>query len=420
MLENQKRKKKYCWRFWPFFKQDYKYIAPYLEEREKKGYRFCSLGCFLPVAQYQKVEPQEARYDVDVFRPKQYIEIQPYLDVCEDSGWKICWQWDEYKIFRALDGKNPIPLQTDWEIKREQEQRIRKKDLRNSILMFLYFLVLFLLGYKIEDNVAYLWTQFYLSSYSMQAIIGIGFVCFIGSIIMLLNRIYHFYHFYSDKITESVTLNIINRTKKSATVVKILYIILIGGGWISLILGIVLGDFEWGFVGAWMVGSLIGTGVRFSLKESDWPKERKISGLHKKGYCFAVFVMILLLSIGIYFCMDARKEVFENSNFFMSYIEKNDDFYSIRYRSGTCKMQARTKQTADRMWVMIDREIRCTKPSYTVQYEEKEMKLPLYRALNDTEIKKYGEYEKGIYYPLRARILLRNANEICVLSDELL
>ncbi|WP_206460097.1 DUF2812 domain-containing protein [Anaerovorax sp. IOR16] len=414
MLENRERKKKYCWRFWPFFKQDYKYIASYLEEREKKGYRFCSLGCLLPVARYQKVEPQEAKYDVDIFRPKEYIEIQPYLDVCEDSGWEICWQWDEYKIFRGIDGKNPIPLQSDWEMKREQEKQIVKRNVRNSIFVFIWFCYIF---FSIARD--WSWPEFYLESYDGQFLIGIGII---GSFCVLLNRLWRLYNFYSNEKSEKYfnPNDMLCERKKWVSFFKIANCLIIGSVWGCVLFAVTTRDMDGGLILGWIIGISIVIITSITLKESQWAGEVRMKGVHTKKYLLVVMSLSILFSLGGYLCLKLNKESLPTGNFYMTKITEDDNFSSLWY-GGTCMFETRTKQTADKMWILIDKEIR----EFERRLEEKfgnnnteEIPLLTRKIMKKDQVKLYGDYDTGILYPDNGRILLRKGNNFCITNEK--
>lgn len=402
MFGDQKVKNKYCWRFWPLFQQDYKWIASYLEERERKGYRLCSLGCVLPIARYQKVEPQEARYDVDVFRPKQYIKIQPYLDLCADSGWKIAWQWEEYKIFRAVDGERPVPLQSDWETKREQENGILKRNVRNSLLLFSYLCFLFFLVSKFWN-----WSGFYLDSYDRQYLTGMGIAVFIGSFCVLLNRLFEWYCFHNDEpMKKDFDPNdTLGERKKWATIFKIAMYFVMGSSWIAILFSFARDGIGWGIIVGGSIGALIGTAVRISFVESEWTGEQKMKGVHSKKFFIIGMVLFILFSVGGSFFIIANKESFSTANFYMKEIIRDEEFYSFKY-GGSCIFEVKMQRDVEKMWERIDEEIR----------ESEDVPMPTAESLKEEEIKKYGDYDTGLIYSQRGRVLLKKDRTICIMD----
>ncbi len=409
MLKDREEKKKYCWHFWPLFKCDLKYIPAYLEEKERNGYRFCSLGWPLPFAKYQKVKPQEARYDIDVFRPKAYIEIQPYLDLCEDAGWEICWQWDEYKIFRGKEGEAPIALQSDPEMKEEQEKGIIKRDLKGSVFLCAWFA---LLSFWLRNS----WNQsrFYLAPLSLQWLTVIVLAVFAGSFFVLLFQLFRAYQIYRGKKNQEEL-----KPEETLKVRKL------GMGWIKAgsaffaanmfiftTMLLVSDPYRWGSMIGALIGGSIGGLIRFSIVTSDWPSEKQMKGVRTKTQYILTGILALLLFVSLFFGIRGNKEIMsgiEKSNFYVKEMLKSEEYYSPKF-GGSIRIEARTQAASGKIWNALHRELQQAEDDKSPKWNVGTRR----QVLKGEQLKQYGEYSKGFLYPQNGRVLLRKEKVIYI------
>lgn len=409
MLQNSRRKEKYCWHFWPFFKHGYQYIPEYLKEKEKRGFRFSSLGCFSVFAKYQKVEPQEVRYDIDVFRPKAYIDIQPYLDLCEDSGWELRWQWDEYKIFRTIDGKNPTVLQSDLQTRQEQEAGIIKRNFFSRLFFCIWFTFLF---YILQSK--WSWSQFYLDSYGDQWIVGIAFIIFIAGFFALFFQMCIAYRFYCNKKNqrEFEAGDSLKRIKRWMGIVKNMYSLF---AFLAVIISVFLlvWDLNWSIFAGGIIGGAIGTTLRVASIRSNWPSDVKMKGIHSSTYYFKIGILFLTFFSILSFAAWENKEILEKSNFCVKEITKSEDYYTP-WLGGSCLIEVRQEKMINKIWVSLDEEIRGSKYFQVVESNGKREILMEREILKEKEREQYGDYDMGFLYPQKGRVLLRKGKTIYI------
>lgn len=118
-------------RIWPMLPQTE--IPAYLELMERKGLRFEKVWLGQLLGVFRRIEPSETRYEWDYYIPGGSIDEQvedkllAYQEFFEEAGWEIVWQFEYSKIFREIPGRNPLPVHTDEDIRKEKYRRYSKK-----------------------------------------------------------------------------------------------------------------------------------------------------------------------------------------------------------------------------------------------------------------------------------------------------
>lgn len=123
--------------FYPFDAMDYKAGQAYLERREAQGWRLrhIYLGS---VALFEKAERPRHFVDLDI-RP--FLDEEPdqdYLQLCADAGWEHVQTLRGMLLFRAAEGADPVPIQSDAGMEWERFWRkYARKNLISSLLILL-------------------------------------------------------------------------------------------------------------------------------------------------------------------------------------------------------------------------------------------------------------------------------------------
>ncbi|MDO4546138.1 MAG: DUF2812 domain-containing protein [Bacillota bacterium] len=114
----------------------------YLEEMAQSGWMFVKQkGVFL---YFEPCRPKKVHFYIDVFNEAFMSDVRPvlnaeeYIEFCEESGWTFL-QINRKIMFFYSEEENPVPIQTDQEIKLEQIFRYAKT---RSIFPFCVFLFL--------------------------------------------------------------------------------------------------------------------------------------------------------------------------------------------------------------------------------------------------------------------------------------
>ena len=130
------------------------------ERFAKKGWHFDKL--YGTGVLFIKGEKQACAYAVDLFSLKRKNnddeQLQEYYDFCAQSGWEFADGYDQYQVFKAAEGAEPIPLQSDDEVAFDilYQQRIREighnvyEALSTILLLFLVY-CLFPLDFYTDD-----------------------------------------------------------------------------------------------------------------------------------------------------------------------------------------------------------------------------------------------------------------------------
>ena len=75
-------------RLWPFLKADYKAAEAYLTQQAACGLQFKSIGTYGFFAKYERTEPQQIQYCINVFSGNRE-ERESYIVLAEDAGWHL-------------------------------------------------------------------------------------------------------------------------------------------------------------------------------------------------------------------------------------------------------------------------------------------------------------------------------------------
>lgn len=167
--------KKKKWVCWSFLSTDYKAMEEYLENMARKGWMLEKVG--RGMARFNKIQPQELTFYVDVFKdegplvPENTSDSREYRSLCEDSGWQFITSQDYLQFFYAQEEKNPTPIQTDGEM----ELRL----VRNSLLKQ-EFLGIALLMFIIRESIYRLLFNPYYYFLSIPSMVGgLGILLFV-------------------------------------------------------------------------------------------------------------------------------------------------------------------------------------------------------------------------------------------------
>ena len=87
-MHGLRERKRFVWRFWPFFRQDDLCAVQYLEEMERLGFSFVSLDLLGLLARFERREGREIRYGISYFHSTFFVEIQEHVDFIQDLGWE--------------------------------------------------------------------------------------------------------------------------------------------------------------------------------------------------------------------------------------------------------------------------------------------------------------------------------------------
>lgn len=130
-------------RLWTFSSLDYKAAERYLEKMAAKGFLLQEIDDrYNIMAYFEKREPQEVHYCIDGISGTDE-EKAVYLQLAGDSGWHLMTYLNGQAVFVSEPGRNPVPIQTDWQ---EEYRQIRKglwkRDIPNG-MGFIFVLWLF-------------------------------------------------------------------------------------------------------------------------------------------------------------------------------------------------------------------------------------------------------------------------------------
>jgi len=125
------------WTMFCFNPSDYKGLEAYLNRQADKGWELEKLtGLF---ARWRKTE-RPSKWCVDLLNPRADREEKlDYLDLCAEGGWELVALQGSVCIFRAEQGRDPFPVQTDPELEKKNYNRYY---LRPAILSVAYIVVL--------------------------------------------------------------------------------------------------------------------------------------------------------------------------------------------------------------------------------------------------------------------------------------
>lgn len=105
-----------CYKLLGFLTIDYKAYEVYLEALALQGYELVKIGPSM-IGHFMKIPPTAIQYYVDLVRDEEMeAEIEDYIELCKESGWKLVGKIGDAKIFKAIKDTEPIPIHTDKEI----------------------------------------------------------------------------------------------------------------------------------------------------------------------------------------------------------------------------------------------------------------------------------------------------------------
>lgn len=93
----------------------------FLNRMSKKGYAMT--GFFLGFYKFEKCEPNEYTYKIDLINDKRGTELDEYIDLIEETGGEFIQRWGVWGFFRK---KGKFELYTDVSSKIEYYTRIRR------------------------------------------------------------------------------------------------------------------------------------------------------------------------------------------------------------------------------------------------------------------------------------------------------
>lgn len=123
--------------FFPYDAMNYKAGQAYLDRKAAKGLelRHIYLGC---IARFEPAEKPRHFVDLDL---RQFMDEEPdqdYLQLCADAGWEHLQTLRGMLLFRAAEGQDPAPIQTDAGLEWERFwKKFARKNLLTSLLVTL-------------------------------------------------------------------------------------------------------------------------------------------------------------------------------------------------------------------------------------------------------------------------------------------
>lgn len=123
--------------FFPYEAMNFKAAQAYLDKKQAQGWqlRHVYFGC---IALFDAAEKPKHFADLDI---RQFMDETPdsdYLQLCEDAGWKHIQTLRGMLLFRAVEGMDPAPIQSDMELEWERFwKRYARKNLITSLLVLL-------------------------------------------------------------------------------------------------------------------------------------------------------------------------------------------------------------------------------------------------------------------------------------------
>lgn len=123
--------------FFPYSAMNYKAGQAYLERMEPQGWRLrhVYLSC---IALFERAERPRHFVDLDI---RQFLSEEPdqdYLQLCADAGWEHIQTLRGMLLFRAAEGADPAPIQSDTGMEWERFwKRYARKNIITSLLVLL-------------------------------------------------------------------------------------------------------------------------------------------------------------------------------------------------------------------------------------------------------------------------------------------
>lgn len=124
--------------FFPYEAMNYKAAQDYLDRKAAKGWglRHIYLG---GIARFERMDAPRHFVDLNI---RQYMETEAdddYLQLCADAGWEHIQLLRGMLLFRAAEGRDPAPIQSDGGIEWERfwKKYARKSLISTSIVLLL-------------------------------------------------------------------------------------------------------------------------------------------------------------------------------------------------------------------------------------------------------------------------------------------
>ena len=116
--------------FFPYEAMNYKAAQAYLDRKAEKGLalKHIYLGA---IARFEEAESPRHFVDLDLMRSDFDGTDEAYLQLCEDAGWQPIQELRGMLLFRALPGRDPLPIQSDREM---EWDRFWKKYARKNLI----------------------------------------------------------------------------------------------------------------------------------------------------------------------------------------------------------------------------------------------------------------------------------------------
>lgn len=133
-----------------FFLFDYAGVEKNLAEMAAKGWQIEKIGTLF--WKYRRIEPADMTYSVTYvsntsdFNPKPTEEQLQLEEYCEVAGWRKVCDWNKMNIY-CTDVKNPVPIETDEELRLE----LIKKSMGKAFLPGNYILLAMMLFYALSS-----------------------------------------------------------------------------------------------------------------------------------------------------------------------------------------------------------------------------------------------------------------------------
>ncbi|MBR3705447.1 MAG: DUF2812 domain-containing protein, partial [Firmicutes bacterium] len=123
---------------------DYEAVEKHLEKMAAKGWRIDTINTNL--WKYRKAEPAKVKYavtyapDASVFDPQPTMNQQTLADFCAQAGWVKVGDWSQAQVF-VNERENPVPIETDEEIRLEVIKKSMKKSWIPANVMLILVMV---------------------------------------------------------------------------------------------------------------------------------------------------------------------------------------------------------------------------------------------------------------------------------------
>lgn len=143
---------KYSLGFFPYEAMNYKAAQAYLERREARGWalRHIYLG---NLALFQEAEQPRHFVDLDIRQFMDETPDQDYLQLCADAGWEHIQTLRGMLLFRAAEGTDPAPIQSDAGLEWERFwKKYARKNLVSSLLVLLAAIALVALVFTLAPG----------------------------------------------------------------------------------------------------------------------------------------------------------------------------------------------------------------------------------------------------------------------------